>query len=229
MLFAPTSGILQNIRQSNFQIDSFSNFQITFTLTMFLQINISELGSFLKYGVTGLSAIAFILTYFLLFRESGRAKPRPEIIKTIRLFMWATIILGVVSGVSAILNPSQANGSSNAKYKKPTVKVNGLAASKNNFKVEIFYDASRKREASMVEDILGKSSDFETVMTKLSSTKKNNLKVWNSQIRYESSEKTEADKIKKLVSDVLLEDGITFKMKQISSNSYNYVSVFVVE
>jgi hypothetical protein len=196
---------------------------------MFLQINISELGSFLKYGVTGLSAIAFILTYFLLFRESSRAKPRPEIIKTIRLFMWATIILGIVSGVSAILNPSQANGSSNAKYKKPTVKTNSFAANKSNFKVEIFYDASRKREASMVEDILRKSADFETVITSLSSTKKSNLKVWNSQIRYEVSEKTEADKIKKLVSDVLLEDGVTFRMKQISSKSYNYVSIFVVE
>jgi hypothetical protein len=127
------------------------------------------------------------------------------------------------------MNPSQANGTSNSKYKKVIPKVNAFAASKSNFKIEIFYDASRKREASMVEDILGKSTDYEIVTTKFSATKKSNLKVWNSQIRYESSENSEANKIKKLVSDVLLEDGITFRMRQISSKSNDYISVFVVE
>jgi hypothetical protein len=116
---------------------------------MLLQINVTELGSFLKYGVTGLSAIAFILSYFLLFRESSRPKPRPEIIKTIRLFMWVTVILGVVSGVSSILKPNTSEDTivvSKPKKTSPKKAVahNSLTSSSDEYTIEIFYENPKK-------------------------------------------------------------------------------------
>ena len=201
-------------------------------LAMLLQINVTELGSFLKYGVTGLSAIAFILSYFLLFRESSRPKPRPEIIKTIRLFMWVTVILGVVSGVSSILKPDTAEGTtvvSKPKKTSPkkTVSHNSLTSSNDEYTVEIFYENPKKALAEDLADVLKDKTSYDVKVSALSTSKKSSLKITSCQIRHELQESKIAGKLKSIAENVLQDDGVEFKLKQITSSSPNYVSMFV--
>lgn len=201
-------------------------------LAMLLQINVTELGSFLKYGVTGLSAIAFILSYFLLFRESSRPKPRPEIIKTIRLFMWVTVILGVVSGVSSILKPDTVEDTtvvSKPKKTSPkkTVSHNSLTSSNDEYTVEIFYENPKKALAEDLADVLKDKTSYEVKVSALSTTKKSSLKITSCQIRHELQESKIAGKLKSIAENVLQDDGVEFKLKQITSSSPNYVSMFV--
>lgn len=199
---------------------------------MLLQINVSELGSFLKYGVTGLSAIAFILSYFLLFRESSRPKPRPEIIKTIRLFMWVTVILGVVSGVSSILKPDTSEDTivvSKPKKTSPKKAVahNSLTSSSDEYTIEIFYENPKKALAEDLADVLKDKTSYDVKVSALSSTKKSSLKITSCQIRHELQEAKVAGKLKSIAENVLQDDGVEFKLKQITSSSPNYVSMFV--
>ncbi|MFY7829751.1 MAG: hypothetical protein ACOVQ4_21635 [Flectobacillus sp.] len=199
---------------------------------MLLQINVSELGSFLKYGVTGLSAIAFILSYFLLFRESSRPKPRPEIIKTIRLFMWVTVILGVVSGVSSILKPDTSEDTivvSKPKKTSPKKAVahNSLTSSSDEYTIEIFYESPKKAVAQDLADVLKDKTSYEVKVSALTSTKKSALKISSCQIRHELQEAKVAGKLKSIAENVLQDDGVEFKLKQITSSSPNYVSMFV--
>jgi hypothetical protein len=198
---------------------------------MLLQINVTELGSFLKYGVTGLSAIAFILSYFLLFRESSRPKPRPEIIKTIRLFMWVTVILGVVSGVSSILKPDTAEDTTVVSKPKKTspkkiVSHNSLTSSNDEYTVEIFMKILKgfsRRFGGCIE----RKTSYEVKVSALSTTKKSSLKITSCQIRHELQESKIAGKLKSIAENVLQDDGVEFKLKQITSSSPNYVSMFV--
>jgi hypothetical protein len=199
---------------------------------MLLQINVTELGSFLKYGVTGLSAIAFILSYFLLFRESSRPKPRPEIIKTIRLFMWVTVILGVVSGVSSILKPHLSDDTmvmSKPKKTSPkkTVSHNSLASMSDEYTIEIFYENPKKALAQDLADVLKDKTSYEVKVSALSTSKKSSLKITSCQIRHELQESKIAGKLKSIAENVLQDDGVEFKLKQITSSSPNYVSMFV--
>ncbi len=199
---------------------------------MLLQINVTELGSFLKYGVTGLSAIAFILSYFLLFRESSRPKPRPEIIKTIRLFMWVTVILGVVSGVSSILKPNTSEDTivvSKPKKTSPKKAVahNSLTSSSDEYTIEIFYENPKKALAEDLADVLKDKTSYEVKVSALTSTKKSALKISSCQIRHELQEAKVAGKLKSIAENVLQDDGVEFKLKQITSSSPNYVSMFV--
>ncbi|MDI9861274.1 MULTISPECIES: hypothetical protein [Flectobacillus] len=199
---------------------------------MLLQINVTELGSFLKYGVTGLSAIAFILSYFLLFRESSRPKPRPEIIKTIRLFMWVTVILGVVSGVSSILKPNTSEDTivvSKPKKTSPKKAVahNSLTSSSDEYTIEIFYENPKKALAEDLADVLKDKTSYDVKVSALSSTKKSSLKITSCQIRHELQESKIAGKLKSIAENVLQDDGVEFKLKQITSSSPNYVSMFV--
>lgn len=201
-------------------------------LAMLLQINVTELGSFLKYGVTGLSAIAFILSYFLLFRESSRPKPRPEIIKTIRLFMWVTVILGVVSGVSSILKPDTSEDTivvSKPKKTSPKKAVahNSLTSSSDEYTIEIFYENPKKALAEDLADVLKDKTSYDVKVSALSSTKKSSLKITSCQIRHELQEAKVAGKLKSIAENVLQDDGVEFKLKQITSSSPNYVSMFV--
>ena len=193
---------------------------------MLVQINITELGSFLKYGVTGLSAIAFILTYFLLFKESSRPKPRQEIIKTIRLFMWVTIILGVVSGVSSILKPNaeELPRASRKVTKAKVQKASFLPDNSEAFKVEVFYEGPRKADATDLVNLISRQTDYEVVKTPLTNEKKTSLKIHESQIRHELSEQKVASKLKSIGEDVT-----SLRLKQITSHSPNYVSVFICE
>ncbi|NBA76037.1 hypothetical protein GOQ04_10825 [Emticicia sp. ODNR4P] len=199
---------------------------------MLLQINVTELGSFLKYGVTGLSAIAFILSYFLLFRESSRPKPRPEIIKTIRLFMWVTVILGVVSGVSSILKPNTSEDTivvSKPKKTSPKKAVahNSLTSSSDEYTIEIFYENPKKALAEDLADVLKDKTSYDVKVSALSTTKKSSLKITSCQIRHELQESKIAGKLKSIAENVLQDDGVEFKLKQITSSSPNYVSMFV--
>lgn len=193
---------------------------------MLVQINITELGSFLKYGVTGLSAIAFILTYFLLFKESSRPKPRQEIIKTIRLFMWVTIILGVVSGVSSILKPNaeEVPRASRKVTKAKVQKASFLPENNEEFKVEVFYEGTRKADATDLVNLISSKTAYTVIKTPLTASKKASLKIHDSQIRHELSEQKVANKLKSIGEDVT-----SLRLKQITSNSPNYVSVFICE
>ena len=195
---------------------------------MLTQINVTELGSFLKYGVTGLSAIAFILTYFLLFKESSRPKPRQEIIKTIRLFMWVTIILGVVSGVSSILKPDTASPGYTATTKKTTKakiqKASFLPDANDEFKIEVFYESTRKADATDLVNLISSKTAYTVIKTPLTASKKASLKIHDSQIRHELSEQKVANKLKSIGEEVA-----SLRLKQITSHSPNYVSVFICE
>ncbi|MFN3381269.1 MAG: hypothetical protein ACK41O_17550 [Runella zeae] len=194
------------------------------------QFQVSELTEFLKYGISGLSAIAFILSFFLLSRESSRTKPRPEMLRSIRMFMILALVLGVVSGIAAILNPTH-------EIPKPTrkpVKSSGLSYAQKKtvstkvWKVEIFYDTGAKPLAEELARKLGKYQEYDAKITLLGSTKKKELKIKNSQIRYEVLEKEAANQIQKRLSGALPQD-VTLALKQITSSSPDYLSIFVCD
>lgn len=194
------------------------------------QFQVSELAEFLKYGISGLSAIAFILSFFLLSRESSRAKPRPEMLRSIRMFMILALVLGVVSGIAAIMNPTDTV----SKIARKPVTSSNLSPSKKKtlptkvWKVEIFYDAGAKPLAEELERELGNYQEYDAKTTLLRPTKKKELKIKNSQIRYEVLEKDVANQLQKRLSGVLPQD-VTLALKQITSSSPDYLSIFVCD
>lgn len=65
---------------------------------------ISGFAEYLKYGLTGLSAIVLILTYFLLFKEQSRkGSARENILNAIKRYMWTALIFLIISGTWSIL------------------------------------------------------------------------------------------------------------------------------
>ena len=194
------------------------------------QFQVSELAEFLKYGISGLSAIAFILSFFLLSRESSRTKPRPEMLRSIRMFMILALVLGVVSGIAAIMNPTDTV----SKVARKPVTSSNLSPSKKKtlptkvWKVEIFYDTGAKPLAEELARKLGKYQEYDAKITLLGSTKKKELKIKNSQIRYEVLEKEAANQIQKRLSGALPQD-VTLALKQITSSSPDYLSIFVCD
>ncbi|WP_273214134.1 hypothetical protein [Runella zeae] len=194
------------------------------------QFQVSELAEFLKYGISGLSAIAFILSFFLLSRESSRTKPRPEMLRSIRMFMILALVLGVVSGIAAIMNPTDVAPKPN---RKP-IKSSNLAYTQKKavppkvWKVEIFYDAGAQPLAEELARKLGKYQEYDAKITLLGATKKKELKIKSSQIRYEVIEKEAANQIQKRLSEALPQD-VTLTLKQITSSSPDYLSIFVCD
>lgn len=194
------------------------------------QFQVSELAEFLKYGISGLSAIAFILSFFLLSRESSRTKPRPEMLRSIRMFMILALVLGVVSGIAAIMNPTDTV----SKIARKPVTSSNLSPSKKKtvspkvWKVEIFYDAGAKPLAEELERELGNYQEYDAKIILLRPTKKKELKIKNSQIRYEVLEKDVANQLQKRLSGVLPQD-VTLALKQITSSSPDYLSIFVCD
>jgi hypothetical protein len=199
---------------------------------IFLQFQISELAGFLKYGISGLSAIAFILSFFLLSRESGRPKPRPEILKSIRMFMWLTLVLGLVSAVAVIMNPSdnKPNETPTTKPKTSPKKsfVKELLTPRQVWQVEVFYEADAEPLAQQLSDDLTAYKDYQPKLTALTAKRKRELGVRNSQIRYENTEKQAATQINQRLQKVLPQD-VSLTLKQISSSSPDYISVFVCQ
>lgn len=195
-----------------------------------LQFQVSELAEFLKYGISGLSAIAFILSFFLLNRESSRPKPRPEMLRSIRMFMGLTLVLGLVSGVAAILNPE----STKADTKKPSSTskkaslVNKIVSPRKVWDIEVYYDASAEPLAQQVTEELQDYKDYRVKMTTLTASRKKELKISRSQIRYELTEKDIAAQLQKRLAKVLPQD-VSLNLKQITSSSPNYLSVFVCD
>lgn len=195
-----------------------------------LQFQVSELAEFLKYGISGLSAIAFILSFFLLNRESSRPKPRPEMLRSIRMFMGLTLVLGLVSGVAAIMNPD----SSKAEKVKPTSSpqkaslVSKIATPRKVWQIEVYYDASAKPLAEQLKEELKAYKDYNVKTTILTASRKKELKITRNQIRYELDEKEVATQLQKRLSKVLPQD-VTLSLKQITSSSPDYLSVFVCD
>ena len=195
---------------------------------IFCQFEIAEMAGFLKYGISGLSAIAFILSFFLLNRESGRPKPRPEMLRSIRMFMALTVILGLVSGIATIINPSKTDDEAPRKPKSKTQKtvISKLIEPRQKWQIEVFYDKEAKPLAQQIDEELNSYKDYETKITQLTTQKKKGYGVSRSQIRHEAIEKEAAVKLYQRLQKILPQD-VAFQIKQISSSSPDYLSVFV--
>lgn len=195
---------------------------------MIAQFQVSELAGFLKYGISGLSAIAFILSFYLLSRESARAKPRAEMLRSIRMFMGLTLVLGLVSGVAAILNPKDSEPEIKRTPSKKASLVKKITAHRKVWNIEIFYDVGAKPLANQLVDELNTYKDYSVKITLLTNSRKKELKISRSQIRYELSEKEAAAQLQKRLDNVLPQD-VTLNLKQITSSSPDYLSIFVCD
>lgn len=193
-----------------------------------LQFQVGELAEFLKYGISGLSAIAFILSFFLLNRESSRPKPRPEMLRSIRMFMGLTLVLGLVSGVAVIMNGEAKPESKATNAPKKSSIVNKIIAPRQTWTVEVFYDKAAKGLAEQVADELQSFKDYNVKTTLLDAKRKRELRINNSQIRHELAEKEAATQLQKRVTKVLPQD-VNLALKQITSSSPDYLSVFVCD
>ncbi|WP_428655686.1 hypothetical protein [Runella sp.] len=192
------------------------------------QFQVSELAGFLKYGISGLSAIAFILSFYLLSRESSRAKPRSEMLRSIRMFMGLTLVLGLVSGVAAILNPTGPEPEKKKAPSKKTALVNKIVTPRKVWNIEVFYDAGAKPLAEQLVDELNAYKDYKVKITTLTASRKKELKINRSQIRYELAEKEAAGQLQKRLDSVLPQD-VMLNLKQITSSSPDYLSIFVCD
>lgn len=144
---------------------------------MIAQFQVSELAEFLKYGISGLSAIAFILSFYLLSRESSRAKPRAEMLRSIRMFMGLTLVLGLVSGVAAILNPKDPAPEVAKKPVKKASLVSKIVKPRTVWSIELFYEAGAKPLAQQLIDELQAYKDYSVKMTALTVSRKKNSKL----------------------------------------------------
>jgi len=195
---------------------------------MIAQFQVSELAEFLKYGISGLSAIAFILSFYLLSRESSRSKPRAEMLRSIRMFMGLTLVLGLVSGVAAILNPKDSAPEAAKKPVKKASLVSKIAKPRTVWDIELFYEAGAKPLAQQLIDELQAYKDYSVKMTALTVLRKKELKINRSQIRYELVEKEAANQLHKRLDKILPQD-VNLNLKQITSTSPNYLSIFVCD
>ncbi|WP_147277002.1 hypothetical protein [Runella aurantiaca] len=195
---------------------------------MIAQFQVSELAEFLKYGISGLSAIAFILSFYLLSRESSRAKPRAEMLRSIRMFMGLTLVLGLVSGVAAILNPKAPAPEAAKKPVKKASLVSKIVKPRIVWTIELFYEAGAKPLAQQLIDELQAYKDYSVKMTALTVSRKKELKINRSQIRYELVEKEAANQLQKRLDKILPQD-FNLNLKQITSTSPNYLSIFVCD
>ena len=192
------------------------------------QFQVSELAGFLKYGISGLSAIAFILSFYLLSRESSRPKPRAEMLRSIRMFMGLTLVLGLVSGVAAILNPTNPEPEKKPTSPKKASLVKKIVAPRKIWSIEVYYDAGAEPLAQQIADELEAYKDYDVQTTVLTGARKKELKITRSQIRYELLEKDPATQLQKRLAKVLPQD-VTLTLKQITSSSPDYISVFVCD
>lgn len=195
---------------------------------MIAQFQVSELAEFLKYGISGLSAIAFILSFYLLSRESSRAKPRAEMLRSIRMFMGLTLVLGLVSGVAAILNPKDPAPEVAKKPVKKASLVSKIVKPRTVWNIELFYEAGAKPLTQQLIDELQAYKDYSVKMTALTVSRKKELKISRSQIRYELVEKEAANQLQKRLDKILPQD-VNLDLKQITSTSPNYLSIFVCD
>ncbi len=195
---------------------------------MIAQFQVSELAEFLKYGISGLSAIAFILSFYLLSRESSRAKPRAEMLRSIRMFMGLTLVLGLVSGVAAILNPKDPAPEVAKKPVKKASLVSKIVKPRTVWSIELFYEAGAKPLTQQLIDELQAYKDYSVKMTALTVSRKKELKISRSQIRYELVEKEAANQLQKRLDKILPQD-VNLNLKQITSTSPNYLSIFVCD
>ncbi len=58
----------------------------------------------LKFGITGLSAIVFLLAYFLLKTQNKKDKPNSNMLKTIKSFMWIALVFAILSATSSFVD-----------------------------------------------------------------------------------------------------------------------------
>lgn len=71
----------------------------------------------LKYGATGLSALLFFFAYLLLREQSQKTKSDPKVLKEIRIYMFISVSLAIISLVSSIFcSPTPESSSSPGNY-----------------------------------------------------------------------------------------------------------------
>jgi hypothetical protein len=82
--------------------------------------------------------------------------------------------------------------------------------------------------AKQLEEELGAYKDYSVKTTLLSATKKKEFKITRSQIRHELVEKEAAMQLQKRLTKLLPQD-VSLNLKQITSSSPDYLSIFVCD
>jgi hypothetical protein len=106
--------------------------------------------------------------------------------------------------------------------------INKITSPRKEWEIEIFYDASAKPLAKQLEEELGAYKDYSVKTTLLSATKKKEFKITRSQIRHELVEKEAAMQLQKRLTKLLPQD-VSLNLKQITSSSPDYLSIFVCD
>lgn len=68
--------------------------------------------SILQIGVIGLGFLLAVLSYHLLTKEQKQDNPRPEILKSVYIFMFFSVVLCVVGIISQVLDIKEGDGDS---------------------------------------------------------------------------------------------------------------------
>jgi hypothetical protein len=144
------------------------------------------------------------------------------------MFMGLTLILGVVSGVAGIINPTDPEPEKKKTLPKKSSLVKKIVAPRKIWSIEVYYDAGAEPLAQQIADELQAYKDYDVQTTVLTSSRKKELKITRSQIRYELVEKDPASQLQKRLAKVLPQD-VTLTLKQITTSSPDYISVFVCD
>lgn len=76
----------------------------------------------LQYGISGLSAIVFLLAYNMLQVQNKREEPNPAMLKTIKSFMMVALIFSILAASSSFIEAYFGSGDeAGALYKKSLV------------------------------------------------------------------------------------------------------------
>ncbi|MEZ4901322.1 MAG: hypothetical protein R2822_05945 [Spirosomataceae bacterium] len=201
---------------------------LLFLLHGFSSISSRRISRISQIWYFGLSAIAFILSFFLLNRESSRPKPRPEMLRSIRMFMGLTLVLGLVSGIATIMNPSEPPKKKDPTPQKEASLVSKIIKPRKVWQVEVFYDKNAEPLAQQIAEELRSYKDYSLKLTLLIASRKKELKITQSQIRHELIEKEAATQLQSRLNKVLPQD-VSLMLKQITSSSPDYLSVFVCD
>ena len=142
------------------------------------------------------------------------------------MFMWVTVILGLVSGVSMIINPNQPTPNSTAKAQPKAKKLVNVVSRPSVLQIEVFYQTAAKTLAQQLADELENYGEYDVKLTALTAERRQKWGISRSQIRHEVAEKQAAIKLQTRLGKVLPQD-VSFHLKQITSSSPDYISVFV--
>lgn len=123
---------------------------------------IPELENYLKYGLPGLSAIALILGYLLLFKEQSRSgQARNNILSGIKLFMGFALLFLLISASDSLWDRQSINQESASK-------LNGRCNKKLELKFSLSPEATQHLNSATDEFEFSYRKWAETKWTPLS-------------------------------------------------------------